>query len=134
MSVQGKDAIKAKEINYGSVARFIKGIISSGDDSVIEHVPISIRVICDRGVTHEIVRRRVASYSQGCTWCCNYTTDKFVNEVTVIHPLFWKEGSIQFDVWKKQMEYAEEAYFSLINADSSPQEARTVLPILLNFN
>ena len=116
------------KIGDGSAVKFIKGIISRGHESVIEHVSITVRVICDRGVTHEIVRHRIASYSQESTRYCNYATDKFSNEITVIRPLFWEDGSPQFYIWKQSMEDCERAYFSLIEAGASPQEARSVLP------
>lgn len=116
------------KIGDGSAVKFIKGILSRGHESVIEHVSITVRVICDRGVTHEIVRHRIASYSQESTRYCNYTTDKFSNEITVIRPIFWEEGSPQFDIWKQGMEDCEKAYFSLTEAGASPQEARSVLP------
>lgn len=116
------------KIGDGSAEKFIKGILKRGHESVIEHVSITVRVICDRGVTHEIVRHRIASYSQESTRYCNYATDKFSNEITVIKPLFWNENSAEFKIWKEGMEACEKAYFSLINAGATPQEARSVLP------
>lgn len=115
-------------ISNGSSEKFIRGIIKRGHESVIEHVSITVRVICDRGVTHEIVRHRIASYSQESTRYCNYATDKFSNEITVIKPLFWKEGTKEYETWKQGMENCEEAYFRLIHLGASPQEARSVLP------
>lgn len=116
------------KIGDGTAEKFIKGILARGHESVIEHISITVRVICDRGVTHEIVRHRIASYSQESTRYCNYTTDKFSNEITVIKPLFWEEGTVQFNAWKRGMEDCEKAYFTLINAGATPQEARSVLP------
>lgn len=115
-------------ISDGSAERFIKGIMKRGHESVIEHVAITVRVICDRGVTHEIVRHRIASYSQESTRYCNYTSDKFSNEITVIKPLFWEEESEEFKIWKQGMEDCEKAYFALVKAGATPQEARSVLP------
>lgn len=116
------------KISDGSAAKFVNGILARGHESVIEHVSVTVRVICDRGVTHEIVRHRIASYSQESTRYCNYTTTQFSNEITVIRPLFWEEGSVRFGIWKKSMEECEKAYFSLIKAGATPQEARSVLP------
>lgn len=112
----------------GSAEKFIKGILRRGHESVIEHVSITVRVICDRGVTHEIVRHRIASYSQESTRYCNYASDKFSNEITVIKPLFWNENDEPYIYWKAAMKDAEKHYFELINAGASPQEARSVLP------
>ena len=71
-------------IKEGSAERFIAGILKRGHESVIEHEDITVRMVCDRGVTHEIVRHRIASYSQESTRYCNYSIDKFGNEITVI--------------------------------------------------
>lgn len=116
------------KIGVGSAEKFISEILQRGHESVIEHVSITVRVICDRGVTHEIVRHRIASYSQESTRYCNYTSDKFSNEITVIKPLFWEESNEKFLIWREAMEDAERHYFKLINAGASPQEARSVLP------
>ena len=64
----GRVCYKSEDkINDGTAEKFIRGIIKSGHESVIEHESISVKVICDRGVTHEIVRHRIASYSQEST-------------------------------------------------------------------
>lgn len=115
-----------------SAKEFIKKILASGHDSVIEHEIVTVRIICDRGVTHEIVRHRIASYSQESTRYCNYQKDKFGNEITVIDPCFWNSGSEDDKkkraIWAKAMEQAENAYFELIESGASAQEARSVLP------
>ena len=82
-------------ITEDSAERFIQNIIKSGHESVLEHVSISVRVICDRGVTHEIVRHRVASYSQESTRYCNYSNEKFGNELTFIKPCWIDDTSLQ---------------------------------------
>ncbi len=125
----GRVCYKSEErITDGSSAKFIRDIFKRGHESVIEHVSITVRVICDRGVSHEIVRHRIASYSQESTRYCNYTTDKFSNELTVIKPVFWAENTKEYGIWMRGMECCEKAYFDLINTGSSPQEARSVLP------
>ena len=76
----GRVCYKSEDrIEEGSAERFIASIIRSGHESVIEHESASIKVICDRGVSHEIVRHRVASYSQERKRYCNYSQDKFQN-------------------------------------------------------
>lgn len=112
----------------GSAEPFIKRILMSGHESVVEHEKVTVRIICDRGVTHEIVRHRIASYSQESTRYCNYSKDKFGSELTFIRPCFWSEGSQEFEIWKQQMQAAEEAYIKLINLGASPEQARSVLP------
>lgn len=112
----------------GSAARFIGNIVRSGHESVIEHASITCKVTCDRGVTHEIVRHRIASYSQESTRYCNYSGEKFSNEITVIKPCFWDEDSEAYALWKKAMQDTEDAYMKLIAAGAKPEEARSVLP------
>ena len=85
-------------------------------------------VICDRGVSHEIVRHRIASYSQESTRYCNYNSEKFGKELTFIKPCFWNEGSNEYLIWKEQMQQIEATYNKLIEYGASPQEARSVLP------
>ncbi len=112
-----------------SSEKFIRGLISSGHESVIEHVSVTFKIVCDRGVSHEIVRHRIASYSQESTRYCNYSLDKFGNEITVIKPLFWEEDSPQFELWVDTMKMIEETYFKMINdLRATPEEARSILP------
>ena len=115
-------------ISDGSAERFIKNIIENGHESVIEHEKISVKIICDRGVSHELVRHRIASYSQESTRYCNYYKDKFGKELTLIKPVFWDVDSEKFHIWLNTMEGIEKAYFSLIEAGAKPQEARSILP------
>lgn len=125
----GRVCYKSEDrITNESALQFVKNILDRGHESVIEHISLSVRVICDRGVSHEIVRHRIASYSQESTRYCNYAKDKFGNELVFIKPLFFDEKSDLFIKWKHAMEIAEETYLYLIAAGSSPQEARTVLP------
>lgn len=129
----GRTCYKSEDkITFDSAKKFIKGIMASGHESVIEHEKVSVRVICDRGVTHEIVRHRLASYSQESTRYCNYSKDKFGNEITVINPCFWRSGSAEdtekYAVWKASIEAIENSYFKLVELGASAQEARSVLP------
>ena len=115
-------------ITDDSAERFIKNIIKNGHESVLEHVSITLRVICDRGVTHEIVRHRIAAYSQESTRYCNYSKDKFGNEITVIEPLFFEKGSLEYKIWEDTMKEIEKNYFKLLELGRTPQEARSILP------
>lgn len=116
------------KITSDSARKFIANIIASGHESVIEHEKVSVRIICDRGVSHEIVRHRIASYSQESTRYCNYSKDKFSNELTFIKPCFWEENSEQYQIWKAMMCEIEKSYLQLIKEGVEPQEARSVLP------
>lgn len=129
----GKTAYKSEDnITSDSAKKFVKKIIDMGHESVIEHEKITVRIICDRGVTHEIVRHRIASYTQESTRFCNYSKGKFGNEITVIKPCFWdlskEEDRKKYEIWEKAMINAEKAYMDLIKAGATPQEARSVLP------
>lgn len=115
-------------INTESAEPFITNIIKSGHESVIEHEKISVRIVCDRGISHEIVRHRIASYSQESTRYCNYSKDKFGNEITFIKPCFWDEESKEYKIWLVSMKEAEKAYLSLISMGTPPEQARSVLP------
>ena len=115
-------------INIDSAKGFVAKILQSGHESVIEHEKISVTIICDRGVTHEIVRHRIASYSQESTRYCNYAKNKFGNEITVIRPYFWKSDSEAYKIWHSTMVEIEKAYLKLIEIGTSPQEARSILP------
>jgi len=111
-----------------SAEKFIANIIKSGHESVIEHVSLTFKIICDRGVTHEIVRHRLASYSQESTRYCNYSSDKFGNELTFIKPCFWVEDDKNFLLWKDAMAQIEKIYLEMLANGAKPQEARSILP------
>lgn len=116
------------KINDGSAEKFVAAIIKSGHGSVIEHVSFTVKFIVDRGVSHEIVRHRLASYSQESTRYCNYSKDDFQSEITVIEPYFLVKDSLGWVEWVLAMEAAENAYFNMLHIGHSPQEARSVLP------
>ena len=115
-------------IKEESAEKFIANILHRHHESVIEHESISVRVICDRGVTHEIVRHRIASYSQESTRYCNYSNDKFGNELTFIKPCFWNENDEAYKTWESTMKSIEETYMKMIASGVTPQEARSILP------
>jgi thymidylate synthase (FAD) len=122
------------KITDESAETFVRGIIKSGHDSVIEHASATVLFVCDRGVSHEIVRHRIASYSQESTRYCNYEKSKFGNELTFILPIFWykhadsKKEHVCNVLWEKQMLEIEKTYLEMIRAGASAQEARSILP------
>lgn len=125
----GRTCYKSEDkIQEGSAEKFISGIVKRGHEAVIEHYNITVKFICDRGVTHEIVRHRLASYCQESTRYCNYSNDKFNGEITVIKPCFLAEGSEAYRMWTGICSLAEAYYFDLLNWGCTPQEARAVLP------
>lgn len=131
----GRTCYKSEnKITKDSARDFIKMILKNGHESVLEHEKVSVLIICDRGVSHEIVRHRIASYSQESTRYCNYAKDKFGNEITVI------DARLNIDIadkdkckqacklWLTTMHYLEGAYKELIDLGVKPQMARSVLP------
>lgn len=106
---------------------FIINIIDRGHESVIEHISLTARFIVDRGVSHELVRHRIASFTQESTRYCNYANGKFGNELTFIdiRP-FMTETAVE--LWEGSISSAEADYIMLINHGCSPQIARSVLP------
>lgn len=125
----GRTCYKSEgKIGDGTAERFIASIIKRGHESVLEHEKITVRFICDRGVTHEMVRHRIASYSQESTRYCNYSQDKFGSELTFIKPCFWDEDSENYRLWLDSMQFIENTYNKMIEAGAKPEEARSILP------
>lgn len=110
-----------------SASRFVKFLIERGHESPIEHISISVRIICDRGVSHEWVRHRIASYSQESTRYCNYNSEKFGGGIAFIRPYF-ADNERLFEIWKAEMESAEKAYMDMLANGAKPEDARSVLP------
>lgn len=151
IEVAGRTCYKSEDkITDESAKKFVATLIKSGHHSVIEHQSFSVRFINDRGVSHEEVRHRLASFSQESTRYCNYSTDKFDSQLTFIIPPWCSievgEYKVNFfggtisnphDVpilddkdllWFLAMARSEKFYNDLINAGWKAQEARSVLP------
>ena len=118
------------KISETSAEGFIRGIVKSGHEAMIEHVSLTVRIICDRGISHEIVRHRLCSFAQASTRYCSYDKDKFGNEISVICPKDIRENEEMFEIWKEAMEASEKAYMQLLKT-TTPQIARSVLPTAL---
>lgn len=116
------------KITDTSAPAFVAGIIKRGHEAVLEHCSFTVKFICDRGVSHEIVRHRVASYCQESTRYCNYSKEGFGSEITVIKPCFLHPYTDGFNLWEEGCLFAEQTYFNLLECGCSPQEARSVLP------
>lgn len=138
--INGKEILKRLEecgrvcyksehkIAEGTAEEFAKMILDRGHEAVLEHVSITVRFICDRGVSHELVRHRMASYCQESTRYCNYSKDGFGKEIAVIRPCFLEHGSVAWGYWYEACSLAEWRYFDMLNWGCTPQEARAVLP------
>ena len=125
----GRTCYKSEDkITEDSAAKFVAGLIKRGHEAMLEHVSITVKFVTDRGISHEIVRHRLASYAQESTRYCNYSQDKFGHELTFIIPDFLEYGSEGFKLWKDEMKQVEKTYFAMLEAGHTPQEARSVLP------
>ncbi len=116
----GRTAYKSEDkITPGSADRFISAIVRRGHESVIEHVNISVKFICDRGVTHELVRHRLVSYTQESTRYCNYGK----LGVRFVQPDFTLEADdLEF------LRLVEAHYNRKLSQGKTPQQARYFLP------
>lgn len=131
------DAKNFEETPYITIAKHYMSIFTTqevlklaslGHRKLYKHIPYTVLFVCDRGVSHELVRHRPCSFAQEGTLYCNYTNGKFENELTVIEPYYYKDEPEKYAIWKAACEWSEEAYIDLINLGSTPQEARSVLP------
>ncbi|MEN6461822.1 MAG: FAD-dependent thymidylate synthase [Syntrophomonas sp.] len=107
---------------------FLKNLLTRGHESIIEHEKATVLFIIDRGISHEIVRHRIAAYSQESTRYCRYSQDKFGNEITVIEPYFYVDNKETYGYWQEACLCAEKNYMALLKSGSSAQEARSILP------
>lgn len=128
----GRVCYKSEDkIEDGTAEKFVAHIIKRHHEAVLEHFGITVKFICDRGVSHELVRHRVASFCQESTRYCNYSKGKFGNEITVIQPFEPNENDFAFETWFNACKAAEKAYFSMLEDGCTPQSARNVLPTSL---
>lgn len=111
-----------------SAKKLVRMLIDRGHEAMLEHSQLSVKFICDRGISHELVRHRLASFAQESTRYCNYSGGKFDNEITVIEPSWIGDNKQTYQMWKSACERAEIAYMDLMAEGCSPQEARAVLP------
>ena len=123
-----------------SAKKFVKMLIDRGHEAMIEHSSLSVKFVVDRGVSHELVRHRIASFAQESTRYVNYSLDKFGNEINVIDinngiKLDNKMKNMDADTisaiideWTLAMEDAEKHYMKMMELGATPQIARSVLP------
>lgn len=117
------------KICEGSAEKMINRLLNAEPDphkAMIEHGVASMHFITDRGVTHELVRHRLASYAQESTRYCNYSLDKFEKAISIIQPPCLTELGKQ--AWIRAVISAEQEYFNMLESGETPQIARSVLP------
>mgnify|MGYP002540939379 FL=1 len=116
------------KIQEGSAAKLVAGLIKSGHEAMLEHASVTVKFVVDRGISHELVRHRLASFAQESTRYCDYSKDDFGSEITFIIPDYLEYKSEGWNIWKESMKQAEDAYFKMLDFGLSPQQARAVLP------
>lgn len=150
IEIAGRTCYKSEsKITDESAIDFVKKLIERGHEAMIEHQAISVKFICDRGVSHEIVRHRIASFAQESTRYCDYTKSKFDNHVVFIQPNWFDiditgeyatdcqgleeystylEAPEDIKAWMLSMVESEDNYKALRSAGWAAQQARSVLP------
>lgn len=127
LELWARNCYKSEEkITEESAKAFIKARLQSKDphEGIVEHEKVTVRFICDRGISHEVVRHRMGSYLQESTRYCKYNSDGIV----VIEPTFFVGNETLYNIWLDAMQHCEKAYIALIENGAKPEEARTVLP------
>lgn len=128
IELAGRVCYKSEErVSDKSYEQFIKRLIDNGHESVLEHVSVTVKIICDRGISHELVRHRMGSYSQESTRYVNYSKDAFDEQITVIDIKPFVKIDNYVD-WIEVMKLAEKNYMEMLYSGVSPQIARSVLP------
>ena len=136
----GRTCYKSEHlITEDSAEGFVRRLIQRGHEAMIEHGSVTMRFINDRGVSHEEVRHRIASFGQESTRYCNYSKDKFDGEVTYIDiergmELDSTVSKLPFEVklaiiheWMVACLDAERHYMRMLELGATPQIARSVL-------
>ena len=118
----GRTCYKSEgRITDESAKVFVRKLIERGHESVLEHESITVRFVCDRGISHEIVRHRIASFSQESQRYVRYNGD-----IEFINPHM--PNAKAHEAWQELCERAEETYKELLSYGVQPQQARSVLP------
>lgn len=115
-------------ITDGSAEKMVAALIRSGHEAMLEHYSFTVKFICDRGISHELVRHRIASFAQESSRYCCYAKDKFGKELTFINPCFWEPDSDNYARWFHEVDEAEKTYLAMIESGATPEQARDILP------
>jgi thymidylate synthase (FAD) len=126
IEIIGRTCYKSEDkITPTSAEAFVKMILNGGHYAMIEHACASFKLICDRGVSHALVRHRLFSFAQESTQYCNYGKNK---QMKFIHPILLLDDPAGTKVWENLCAHAEQAYLELIALGHKPETARSVLP------
>lgn len=114
------------KITDDSYISFVRGLIKRNHMAMLEHGGFSVLFVTDRGISHEIVRHRLASFAQESTRYCNYANGKFNGEISIIAPL-----ELPIQDWLEPMVELEFSYKKMLSQGIKPQIARNILPTAL---
>jgi len=129
IELSGRTAYKSEDkITDDSAKDFVKMINNRNHEAVLEHSFLSVKFITDRGVSHELVRHRLCSFTQESTRYCNYSKDKFDNGITFIWPIWYNQEETASAIWLKSISQSEIDYLKMLELGWNPQQARSVLP------
>lgn len=115
-------------ITKTSYKKFLPKIINKKHESVLEHEKVTVRLTCDVGVYKDLTRHRIASFSIESTRYCNYSQDKFGNQLNLIQPVFFDTDQKKAEMWANCMNYIENCYNIIAAAGAKPDELRMMLP------
>lgn len=153
----GRTCYKSEDrITNESAEKFVAAMVRNHHEAMLEHASLTVIFTVDRGVSHELVRHRMASFAQESTRYCNYITGKFGYEITVIEPCFYNnidsfkkreirqliddgdmieihraglsDEELRYEYWYEACSGAEAIYMGMLNNGATPEEARSVLP------
>ena len=116
-------------ITEDSCFTFCKNILNRGHEAVIEHSQLSVKFTVDRAIANELVRHRLCSFCQSSTRYCNYSKNKFGNEITVVVPDELENDVVNYSLWYSSCHSAENTYMALLSNGIKPEFARNVLPL-----
>jgi len=129
IELAGRTAYKSEDrITDNSAKEFASMITKRGHEAVLEHSFMSVKFITDRGVSHELVRHRLCSFTQESTRYCNYSKDKFDNQLTFIWPVWYEQEETASAIWLKSICQSEIDYLVMLEHGWNPQQARSILP------
>ena len=127
----GRTCYKSENhITPESSRKFAAMVVKNHHEAMLEHAIVTVRFTVDRGVSHEIVRHRIAAFAQESTRYCDYSKGKFGKEISFIEPVFWtdEEHDLELKAWKELCQEIENMYLGFREYQIQPQEARSVLP------
>ena len=114
-------------ITEDSYDHFLRNCINRGHESVLEHEKVTVRIYSDIGSYKDLTRHRHASFSVESTRYCNYSKDKFGNEISFVEPCHIEDEEM-YSIWKETMQNIETAYNEMAAKGATPDQLRMILP------